>query len=206
MIIGITGLIGSGKGTVGDILVDYHNFKKISFADKLKDGCAAIFGWERDLLEGDTDRSRIWREKPDAFWTKEFGREITPRYVLQLMGTECMRKGFHEDIWALLAKKEMTDNPHMNYVIPDVRFPNEMQLIRELNGEVWNIRRGTLPSWWEDAIKSNNHSEGFPMSLRSDVHPSEWSWVCEDNGFDAIIRNDGTLEQLYSRVEEILSK
>ena len=38
MIIGICGLIGSGKGTVADILVEQHNFTKISFADKLKDG------------------------------------------------------------------------------------------------------------------------------------------------------------------------
>ena len=47
MIIGICGLIGSGKGTVADILVDEH-FKKISFADKLKDGVSTVFGWDRD--------------------------------------------------------------------------------------------------------------------------------------------------------------
>ena len=38
MIIGICGLIGSGKGSVADILVENHNFEKLSFADKLKDG------------------------------------------------------------------------------------------------------------------------------------------------------------------------
>ena len=41
MIIGICGLIGSGKGTVADILVENHNFEKLSFADKLKDGVAS---------------------------------------------------------------------------------------------------------------------------------------------------------------------
>ena len=50
-----------GKGTVADILVE--NRTKLSFADKLKDGVASVFGWDRDMLEGDTDRSRIWREK-----------------------------------------------------------------------------------------------------------------------------------------------
>ena len=44
MIIGICGLIGSGKGTVADILVNTHKFTKISFADKLKDGVASVFG------------------------------------------------------------------------------------------------------------------------------------------------------------------
>ena len=67
MIIGICGLIGSGKGSVADILVENHNFEKLSFADKLKDGVASVFSWDRDMLEGDTDRSRIWREKEDEF-------------------------------------------------------------------------------------------------------------------------------------------
>ena len=86
MIIGICGLIGSGKGSVADILVENHNFKKLSFADKLKDGVSAVFGWDRDMLEGDTDRSRIWREKADEFWTSETGDTVSPRLVLQLFG------------------------------------------------------------------------------------------------------------------------
>ena len=78
MIVGICGLIGSGKGTVADILVE-QGFTKVSFADKLKDGVATIFGWDRAMLEGDTNESREWREQVDEFWTKETGRTITPR-------------------------------------------------------------------------------------------------------------------------------
>ena len=80
------GLIGSGKGTVADRLVSNHNFTKLSFADKLKDGVAAIFEWPRDMLEGDTEKSRAWREQPDKFWSQELGENITPRYVLQKFG------------------------------------------------------------------------------------------------------------------------
>ena len=58
MIIGICGLIGCGKGTVGDILVENHGFTKLSFADKLKDGVATVFNWDRQMLEGDTVESR----------------------------------------------------------------------------------------------------------------------------------------------------
>lgn len=203
MIIGICGLIGSGKGTVGDILVDYHNFQKISFADKLKDGAAAIFGWDRALLEGDSDRSRLWREKPDDFWSKELGHEVTPRLVLQLMGTDCMRYGFHDDIWVLLVKKHMMEHPHINYVIPDVRFPNEMKVIRELGGQVWNVRRGDLPNWWGDAILDNN--TGSNLMDQHKIHPSEWKWIDSNDKFDKIIYNESTLEELYIQVEHTLT-
>ena len=80
MIIGICGLIGSGKGTVADILVD-QGFKKVSFADKLKDGVAEIFGWDRAMLEGDTDESRQWREQIDNYWSNETQMEVTPIVV-----------------------------------------------------------------------------------------------------------------------------
>ena len=107
MIIGICGLIGSGKGSVADILVEEHNFKKISFADKLKDGVASVFDWDRQMLEGDTDDSRKWREEKDNFWSKETGETITPRLVLQLFGTDCMRSGFFDGIWVSLVKKHL---------------------------------------------------------------------------------------------------
>ena len=84
---------------------------KLSFADKLKDGVASVFGWDRDMLEGDTDRSRIWREKADDFWSNETGKEVTPRLVLQLFGTDCMRNGFFDGIWVSPVKQKILENP-----------------------------------------------------------------------------------------------
>ena len=110
MIIGICGLIGSGKGTVADILVEQHNYEKLSFADKLKDGVSSVFGWNREMLEGDTDESRKWREEADKFWTEETGETITPRLILQLFGTDCMRNGFFDGIWVSLVKQELLKN------------------------------------------------------------------------------------------------
>jgi hypothetical protein len=203
MIIGICGLIGSGKGTVADILVEYHGFQKISFADKLKDGVAAVYGWDRSMLEGDTDISRIWREKVDPYWTKETGREITPRLVLQEFGTDCMRNGFDDSIWVSLVKKQMIDNPHLKYVIPDVRFPNEMNMIKELSGEVWQVRRGDLPEWWGNAVLDNNTDS--ELMKNHDIHPSEWKWIDSNDKFENIIYNNSSLEKLYSQVEKTLS-
>ena len=103
MIVGLLGFIGSGKGTAGDILKDL-GFTPVSFAKGVKDVAAEMFGWPRHLLEGDTEQSRQWREKPDKFWTEEFRREFTPRLALQLMGTEVGRDVFHQDFWVIKLK------------------------------------------------------------------------------------------------------
>ena len=199
MIIGICGLIGSGKGTVADILVE-QGYKKVSFADKLKDGVSTVFGWDRGMLEGDTDESRSWREQEDDFWTKETGRTITPRIVLQEFGTECMRDGFYDGVWVSLLKKHMIDNPG-NYVVPDVRFRNEQNMIRDIGGEVWQVRRGDVPIWWETAINCNESNASDepnnPMKIVfPEVHASEWKWARRKNEFTVTIENNKTVDDL----------
>ena len=189
MIIGICGLIGSGKGTVADILVNTHKFTKISFADKLKDGVASVFGWDRKMLEGDTDESRQWRELKDDFWSNETKMEVTPRLVLQLFGTDCMRNGFDDGIWVSLVKKELLDNPGRNYVIPDVRFANEVDMIRDVGGEVWEIKRGPDPEWLIE-YKTNGKEPK--------VHASEWKWIKSKK--DLVIKNNSTLDELSNQV------
>jgi len=198
MIIGICGLIGSGKGTVADILVE-QGYKKVSFADKLKDGVATIFGWDRALLEGDTDESREWREQADEFWTKETGRTITPRIVLQEFGTECMRDGFDNGVWVSLLKKHMIDNPG-NYVVPDVRFRNEQDMIRKLGGKVWQVKRGKDPEWFSRAIFDNNNPETSNLMNGFDIHESEYKWIDVNTRFDSILHNDSTVDDLKSLV------
>ena len=98
MIIGLVGLIGSGKDTVADYLVNVHGFRRESFAGTLKDAVAAVFGWDRTLLEGRTRASREWREQVDTWWAARLNMpDLTPRWVLQYWGTEVMRRGFHDD-------------------------------------------------------------------------------------------------------------
>ena len=63
MIIGLCGLIGSGKNTVAEHLLEEHAYESISFAETLKDAAAAIFGWNRVMLEGATPEAREAREK-----------------------------------------------------------------------------------------------------------------------------------------------
>ena len=79
MIIGIAGFLGSGKGTLGDILIQDYGFKSIAFADAVKDAVSVIFKWDRSLLEGDTKESRDFREHTDEYWSGKFGYEEIPR-------------------------------------------------------------------------------------------------------------------------------
>ena len=198
MIIGICGLIGSGKGTVGDILVE-QGYKKVSFADKLKDGVATIFDWDRSMLEGDTDESRTWREQPDEFWSNETKMEVTPRLVLQLFGTDCLRNGFYDGVWVSLLKKHILDNPG-DYVIPDVRFRNEQNMIRELGGKVWQVKRGKDPVWFQRAIHDNANPDTSSLMIGFDVHESEYKWIDVNTRFDSILHNEGTIAELKDLV------
>ena len=78
MIIGISGLIGSGKNAVAQSLTENFGYKQIAFADAVKDSVSSLFGWDREMLEGDTPESREWREQPDEFWSEETDKTITP--------------------------------------------------------------------------------------------------------------------------------
>ena len=195
MIIGICGLIGSGKDTVASHLINNHNFVKISFADKLKDAVASMFDWDRNMLEGQTAESRNWREKPDEFWTNEIGKDITPRLVLQRFGTECMRQGLYDGIWVSMAKKKILDNPNTNWIIPDVRFPNEVKMIKEIYGSVWRVTRGKDPQWFQ-------HFKEEGVEPKS-IHPSEYAWANTD--FDYFIENNSTIDSLNKSVDDVIS-
>lgn len=195
MIVGLLGFIGSGKGTAGDILKDL-GFTPVSFAKGVKDTAAEMFGWPRHLLEGDTQVSREWREQPDEFWSKSFGRDFTPRLALQLMGTEVGRDVFHEDFWVIRLKKFMQDNPYQNYVITDVRFQNEIDFVHSMQGVTIEIERGVRPHWYSIAASANHggHKEEQYMLNESGVHESEWRWI---GGYiDHTIQNSGTMEDL----------
>jgi len=198
MIIGLVGFIGSGKGTVGDIL-EQKGFIKDSFAKPLKDACAVMFGWSRELLEGDTEMSRKWREEPDSYWSEKFGREFTPREALQKMGTEAGREVFHKDIWviSLLNRAKGKD-----VVVTDVRFQNEIKYIQDNGGIVIRVKRGVDPDWFKHLEKIQLDTERTKFMLHELIHKSEWDWVgCE---FDYTITNNGTIQDLGKDVERVL--
>lgn len=203
MIVGLVGFIGAGKGTVGDIF-RLEGYKQASFAGALKDTASQMFGWDRDLLEGDTDESRNFREQKDDFWSKRFGYDFSPRLALQLLGTEAGRNVFHKDIWIYALENRIRN--HKNVVITDTRFPNEIDFIRSKGGIIIEVRRGERPEWYETAYIENNDPDnhnGDMLSLWPNIHVSEWAWIGQQ--IDFTINNSGTLDDLRKGVKQILT-
>lgn len=203
-VIGICGLIGAGKDTIGEVLVNEYGFTKLSFAGALKDMTAVVFDWDRDMLEGTTPETRAAREVLDPFWTEKLGRDWSPRIALQQMGTEVMRNHFHKDIWMLTIENKLRKLDKV--VITDCRFPNEINFVQE-HGEIWVVDRGPQPEWWDIAVKYNEYfanpylpGEPSPETTHG-VHASEYSWA----GVDALhlLDNNSTLEMLYDRIRSL---
>jgi hypothetical protein len=203
MIVGLVGFIGAGKGTVADLLVERHNFFKESFANSVKDSCAAVFGWDRAMLEGDTPESRAWREQPDKWWSDKFGREFSPRLALQLMGTEAGRDVFHPDLWVHTVLRRCEQAPYNNYVIADVRFPNEINAIKDSGGVVIRVRRGDDPEWYTLARECNVYNKlDIMRNAYPEVHYSEWAWIGAH--YDIVMDNNCSLDELKIRVDKIV--
>jgi hypothetical protein len=204
MIIGFVGFIGSGKDTAADYLVNFHGFRRDSFANTLKDAVAAVFGWDRTLLEGRTAEARAWREQVDPWWAERLNMpNLTPRWILQHWGTEVCRQGFHDDIWIASLENKMRKTRD-SIVISDVRFPNEIKAIHNAGGQVIWVQRGELPSWHIMAGKANNGDEFASEKLKAlGVHASETAWVGGD--IDHIIVNDTSIDDLFAQIKSLLT-
>jgi hypothetical protein len=208
MIIGVCGLIGSGKDTIADYLQNIHQFRRESFASTLKDAVSAVFGWDRDLLEGRTRQSREWREQVDTWWAERLGMaDLTPRWVLQYWGTEVVRKGFHDNTWIASLENKLRKSKD-DVVISDCRFPNEIAAIKQAGGIVIRVVRGPEPEWYSLAEAVNQGPSNITWSLSKTqletykIHASETAWV--GTQFDAVIDNNSTMDHLYSQINDLV--
>ena len=114
--------------------------------------------------------------------------------MLQKFGTECMRQGFFDGIWVSLVKQQITKNPGKGWVIPDVRFPNEIKMIKEVGGWIWRVKRGDHPEWFQKYVQENIEP--------TDIHPSEWAWAKAE--YDWQINNDNDVPILNAQVNALV--
>lgn len=154
-LISISGNNGSGKDTAALALYEI-GFEKISFSHKVKDVVAALFSWDRTVIEGTTPEHRAKREELDDWWSEQLDMEISMRTAMEEIATRLMRDNFHKDIWALalmarLRKDLASENPAdpLKYVCTDSRFLNELNMMKQLGATMVGVHRN-LPKWLDE--------------------------------------------------------
>lgn len=179
-LIGLSGFAKSGKNTVGDMIPG----AQLAFADPLKRFCKRVF---------DFSDAQVWgneKEVMDTRYPRPDGSYLTAREAMQTLGTEWGRKCY-PNIWAeygvreaLAILKELEKESAKGFaIITDVRFINEAKAIRAVGGEVWQIHRAGVG----------------PLN----DHPSEMEQTTQEflYNVDVHVRNDGTLDELRSKVD-----
>lgn len=138
-IITLSGPIGSGKDSIARLLVERHGFTQVAFSSALKDACSSVFGWDRAMLEGSTDAARVLRNKVDPWWDArlDLGFDVTPRAMLQHLGTEVFRHHVDPDIWVNALLRRLHDLKVERIVLTDARFLNELTAIQQLHSTEW---------------------------------------------------------------------
>lgn len=151
--------------------------------------------------------------------------KLTPRKLLQLLGTEAGREIIHPNIWvnALFAdypNKDtyILDNPDLalfgskvksveleikkpNWIITDVRFPNEAQAIKDRGGIVIRVNRLTEEQKIASLkARANRPNNAIKLALKNE-HPSETA--LDDYEFDITIDNNGSIEELIEKVKQL---
>lgn len=143
-LIGISGLAHTGKDTLANFLKEKRKEIVIeSFATPIKEIMVNYFGFTREQVY-----DQILKEIEDKFWN------ITPRKLMQLIGTEMFRKNFRYDVWVKVFEKKILNNPNNFFVVADVRFNNEAEMVIRNNGIVIKILRNS-----DNVVNMSHESE-----------------------------------------------
>lgn len=204
-VISISGLIGSGKNTVANLICELSpnlTFQRISFAARLKDTIATLFHYDRDLLEGNSVLSREWRETQDSYWyNKSDGKIKSPRWILQQFGVE-IKKLFCEDFWASIVENEILNHLNQNFILTDTRFPDEIEMLKKHNTFFIEVKRGVQPSWYTLAEDYNTGILMKKPEILNSIPESEWRWIGKVKYHT--IYNNGSLDDLKKTVFKTL--
>ena len=111
---------------------------------------------------------------------------VTPRLILQLLGTEAGRNIFGQCLWVETVARRIFKSDQERWVIPDARFPNEVDAVQKWNGKVYEVKR--------EIAGAIGGTKG---------HASENS-LQTFTGWDGIIDNNSSFPALYKNVEDII--
>ena len=175
MIIGLSGYARSGKDTVAGMLMGIHGYRRIAFADTIRN---LLFAMDPLVMhEGVPFRLQDIVDSKGWEVAKTEYPEI--RRLLQDLGVG--GRGLLDDnIWITAALKDF--NKEDKIVVADVRFKNEAVCIKELGGQVWRVNRiNTGPA--------NEHI--------SEVDMDDWE-------YDAVITNNSDMPNLIKQIRNLL--
>lgn len=175
MLVGVCGKAGAGKDTIADYLINQYKFKKISLADPIKRIVKDVF-----VLDDHTVYDRIAREQPLEQWN-----DWSVRKLLQFVGTELFRKNIDDGIWVKSLWYRVKSDPTSNYVVPDIRFPNEMQYLAV-----------NCPNFFTIKVER----DGCNGNVGIKGHESE-AYDLETN---YLLKNNSAFEDLYRSVDQLL--
>ena len=166
-IVAFTGKKGCGKSFAALQLAESYDYVTHSFADPIREICRVL---------GITDEYLV---KDKNAMIPHLGKSA--RFIMQTFGTEYARDTIKKTIWLDMMAKRLSESPHKNVCVDDVRFDNEAKLIKKLGGIVLRIKRG-------DTL-SDNHVSEHGIS---------------DDLVDYEIDNDGAVTLLFTQLTEIL--
>lgn len=200
-VFGIGGKLAAGKDVVADYLVENHGFVKLGMSDALHEAALKLNPIVSTWLDID-DYSGAYVVMQTTYQqaTEDFGyvdaKETYPEYrrFLQVLGTEVGREMFGVNVWIdiMMTKIMKLSDEGKDVVVTGIRFPNEVEMINKL----WLMEDDAKSIW----VKRPPQNAAQAVV----AHASENS-VTEDD-FDVVLYNNGTKEELYEQVEELIEE
>lgn len=183
-LLGLVGKAGCGKDTFADELVNGSGWVKVAFADALKQICIDYLG---------CSYNDVYTQEGKMMRNEEWG--MTNREILQRLGTEAMRNGFHPDVWVKILKlrvQKLLDEGN-KVIVTDCRFENEVEMVLGLGGIIVEIKR-------DDAQSNLTASEQKHISEKP-LDSKYTTFTIENNGTIADM-----MDKFFHRMEEFLNE
>lgn len=159
----------------------YPYIKCYSFADALKSICHNLFGLTYEQCYGTDDQKNtivphlLWENMPGVLtdeshlmstkvplsWLNIIFHEpgpMTAREFMQFFGTNICRK-MHGPIWINATINKIRQEGSTLSIIPDVRFPNEVEAIRAAGGKIVKLTRQVSEDNHESETALNNYND-----------------------------------------------
>lgn len=180
-LISIMGKKRAGKDTLTKMLQEFHPYKQVAFADGVWDVLLAADPYV-DLRVG-------WRlSQVVRFHTRDEAKMLYPeiRRLLQDLGTDGIRNHIGKDTWVQVAEAKLDADPDASFILSDLRFPNEADMVRRRGGLLVKIERAH-----EDESYGANHvSESYFDQLP----------------YDVLVTNNSDLNDLRKVAEELIRR